>query len=516
MMMLPTALLLLGLVLLGVLMIVLARRGRRINRVPACRQCQFDLSSVLPAGTTCPECGAGLKRPQSIRIGQRKRMPIVGLLGAVLVLLPGSLLGTGFILQTTNTSLDRYKPWRLVLWEARNGNARMVEAAAVEVERRQMLNLLTSDQQTEAIEAAMDIQADPSRPWSEKFGDMVEQAQVGGLLKPEQYSQFIENAVVLEARARAAVGSGGPIPISIKTTHIRCGQDSNISGSMTLKSAKLDGRTLKTATVQGVAIDGPWAFSESGAHIGYVNVMGTRWGGISGSAGGGLGWATLELPADLPPGQYTLDLEIGLDAYSQNMQQAQNFVSSVAPQSLTATHEFSLSLDVLPESTPVRLVEPTPELDAQMVSAVTLMQGAAWFTRQSANRGMLQLTMQIDKPPHPIAHDVFVRTSAGESKLCTLTSDPDQDAQNGAFFSGLGPQPTMTYRSVWGEATRPSGKFDLVLRPNPSVAASTVSLDSIYNGEIVIVGVEVQDMDEQGMTPAMGVMGFFRRLIFGG
>lgn len=514
---LPTALLLLGLVLLGALMIALARRGRRINRVPACRQCQFDLSSVLPAGVTCPECGAGLRRPHSTRIGQRKRMWLVGLLGAVFVLIPGSLLGTAFILQTTNTSLDRYKPWRVVLWEARNGNARMVEAAAVEIERRQMLNLLTSDQQAEAIEAALDIQADPSRPWTEKLGDLIEQGNVGGLLKPGQYARFVEQSVVLEARTRPSVGTEGPIPISVKVSHTRCGNDSSISGSLTLKSAAIDGRTLTAATVQGTPIDGTWAFSQSGASIGYVNVMGTRLAGMGGSSGGGVGWATLHLPADLAPGRYTLDLEIVFDAYSQNVQQAQNAVASSEPiEPLSATRQFSLPLQVLRESNPVRLIEPTPELDAKMASAVTLMQGGAWFTRRAGNRGYLQLSVQLDKPPHPVAHDVFVRTPDGEWKVGTLNSDPDQDVQGGFFFSGLGPQPTLTYRTVWGEVPRPGGKFDLVLRSNAAIAASTVSLDSVYNGQIVIAGVEAQDMDEQGMTPATGLIGFFRRLIFGG
>lgn len=513
---LPIALLLAGLVALGIVMIALARRGRRINRVPACRQCQFDLTSVLPAGVTCPECGSGLKRPHSVRIGQRKRMVIVGLIGAVLVLVPGSMLGTAFILQTTDTSLDRYKPWRLVLWEARNGNARMVEAAAVEIERRQMLNLLTGDQQAQAIEAALDIQADPSRPWSAKLGDVIEQAAVGGLLKPGQYERFVECAVVLEARARPLVGTAGPIPISVKSSHIRCGHDTNISGSLMLKSAMIDGRTLTVHSAQGAVIQGPWAFSQSGAAIGYVSVMGARWAGMGGIPGSVGGSATLKLPADLPPGQYTLDVEVVIEAFSQSMQQAQNFLSStVQPPSLTATHHFSLPVEILPEPTPVRLVEPSPELDAQMASSVSAMQGAAWFTPQPGNRGYLQLSLQLAKPPRPVAHDVYVRTTAGESKLCTISSDPDQDAQSTVFFSGIGPQPDVSFRSLWGEVPNLNGKFDLVLRPNPSIAAATVSLDSVYNGEIIITGVEAQDMQDEHMSAGTGVMGYLRRFLFG-
>lgn len=63
---LPVAMMLLGLVLLGVPMLTLARRGRRINRVPTCRQC--DLTSVLPVGVTCHGCGSGLNRPHPVRL----------------------------------------------------------------------------------------------------------------------------------------------------------------------------------------------------------------------------------------------------------------------------------------------------------------------------------------------------------------------------------------------------------------------------------------------------------------
>ncbi|MCL4220966.1 MAG: hypothetical protein KJZ65_06320 [Phycisphaerales bacterium] len=144
------------------------------------------------------------------------------------------------------------------------------------------------------------------------------------------------------------------------------------------------------------------------------------------------------------------------------------------------------------------------------------VQGGAWSTPQTGNRGYLQLSIQLDRLPHPIAHDVFVRTPEGEWKLCTLNSDPDQDTEGGMYLAPALTQPTSVYRSVRGEVPSAGGRFDLVLRPNPALAASTVSLENVHNGPIVIAGVQAQDMDEQGMTPTTGVIGFLRRLIFAG
>ncbi len=69
--MLPTALILTG---LGVLMLLLALRGRVTARGLFCRRCKFDLAGLDPArdNPTCPECGRDLTQPRSTRTTLRR------------------------------------------------------------------------------------------------------------------------------------------------------------------------------------------------------------------------------------------------------------------------------------------------------------------------------------------------------------------------------------------------------------------------------------------------------------
>src|SRR5215208_2333842 len=55
------------------LMMILARRGRRIDDHPLCRKCGFDLFGLPGTSHNCPECGRDLRRRRATRIGHRQR-----------------------------------------------------------------------------------------------------------------------------------------------------------------------------------------------------------------------------------------------------------------------------------------------------------------------------------------------------------------------------------------------------------------------------------------------------------
>lgn len=57
---------------LGIALLALGLRGRRIDDHPVCRRCQFDLIGVFPAITRCPECGQDLSF-KTVRTGQRQK-----------------------------------------------------------------------------------------------------------------------------------------------------------------------------------------------------------------------------------------------------------------------------------------------------------------------------------------------------------------------------------------------------------------------------------------------------------
>src|SRR5690606_29255311 len=109
--MLPqVALILLGVLVAGIVLVFLGLRGRRIDDHPVCRWCWFDLSGCAPDNVTCPECGAGLKREGAVRIGQRRRIYTAVVLGSAAILAPTLAFGFVAYALATATDINSFKP----------------------------------------------------------------------------------------------------------------------------------------------------------------------------------------------------------------------------------------------------------------------------------------------------------------------------------------------------------------------------------------------------------------------
>lgn len=482
-----TALILLGFCLLGAFMVVLGIRGRRINRVPACRQCDFDLSKLLPEGVTCPECGAGLKRPKSIREGQRRRLWITMALGAVLLLAPGSLLGFVGLLKITNSNVDSYKPWALVLWEAKTGNVEMVEAAATEIERRDMLGLLTRQQYDEAVAAALELQARPDRPWSVKLGNLIEQARLRRTLDDDDYDRFLNRVVPLTADTRPQVRSGGLVPVIFWADQVRCGESTFMDGSMALIGATIDGRDLEVHSTQGWVMEDTGSLARTGVQIG--NFLAYYRQGVRPTRDIASGSVVLRLPSDLKVGGQTLTLKLRLR--SDVRRQALGgvaFAGSTAPRDIVKFDRiFDVPVEIAQDGDGIKHILPTDELDAQMRAGVRITLADDWRTYLVDAPHSLRVQFEFSGLPYPIAHEVYLRTTDGEILLGTVDSDPEGLAQNAWAFSGVAPLtvPGSVTRTLMRTLPVLPREFDLVLRPSTEVAESTMSLRQVYDGEMV-------------------------------
>src|SRR5262245_40441147 len=73
--------------IVGLVLLWLGWRGRRLDDHPWCRRCKFDLYGRWPSASVCPECGKELHRRRAVRIGQRRKRPIVIFVSA-LILIP--------------------------------------------------------------------------------------------------------------------------------------------------------------------------------------------------------------------------------------------------------------------------------------------------------------------------------------------------------------------------------------------------------------------------------------------
>src|SRR5690349_15820417 len=91
--------------IVGLVMLVMAWRGRAIDDHPVCRKCSFDLVG-LAALAQCPECGKDLAHAGTVRIGNRKRSRWA--LGFSLVVLFTSSLVAGAALWGQATKFNWY------------------------------------------------------------------------------------------------------------------------------------------------------------------------------------------------------------------------------------------------------------------------------------------------------------------------------------------------------------------------------------------------------------------------
>jgi hypothetical protein len=132
---------------------------------------------------------------------------VVGL-GAVLCALPVAPLATYVYAAATGSNINKYKPLGLLLWEAGRVNGPSLGAIATELEDRMIDQSLDADQIAAVVERALALQADTKRTWSEKWGSVIEWAELNGHLSEEQKKQFLRNAPVLELEAPAGAGRG--------------------------------------------------------------------------------------------------------------------------------------------------------------------------------------------------------------------------------------------------------------------------------------------------------------------
>lgn len=219
-----TAAIIIGLTLLlaaGLALLILGLRGRRINDHPICRGCGFDLVGVLPTGTTCPECGAGIKSSRWVRIGARKKRVTWVLAGLVLTLGAAVPLGTGVVALASGANIVRHKPLGLLLWEARRGSDETRGIIGAELESRMLGGLFDAEQSGLAAELALEIQADIERAWDPVWARVFEQARLAGATTVAQVERFGVQSLVPSLLVRPTVRAGDPLPFEIVTKEYR-------------------------------------------------------------------------------------------------------------------------------------------------------------------------------------------------------------------------------------------------------------------------------------------------------
>ncbi|GJQ28658.1 MAG: hypothetical protein HBSAPP03_05420 [Phycisphaerae bacterium] len=550
--MLPVVLIsLLASLALGLAMLWVGLRGRRINDHPVCRQCAFDLHGIYPESVTCPECGAGLKREKSVRIGARRRMVGVTLLGAFLALAPLPPIAAVALAAITGTDVNAYKPLGLILWEARRADRARTAKLAAEVLNRALSKSLSPAQYQTVIEAVLAMQADSAVVWDEGWGDLIERAKLDGVLTAAQESRFNTQAFALTPRTRAKVRAGQVLPVRLMPGAGRVASTTNLLAGVTFVGARIDGTPVTQAAdappaeiispFGGFAVMSLGGFDDAGPNLGFVSINGTRAGTVFG-LGGPLKDLKLELPRALTPGVHRLEIDLDLDVQpggrgGMAMTLVNGRLLSGGPANESTRVSLGVDVEVVPDDQPVATAQaPSPDADAALAKALgpvsVRIDAASPATR--ADRTLpraVTAEFTVKDLPVPVAFDVFLRFGGEEIRLGSLDSAPRPDRGGLMTFSSAvsitvngitrssradgAPGRASVSASIRGLAA--SDQVDVVLRPSEDVAAATLELDSYYGGEVVLPGLivepgvsndpfdrmrELQDTLRRQLTPA--------------
>ncbi|MEX0876585.1 MAG: hypothetical protein WD114_03915 [Phycisphaerales bacterium] len=181
----------LALLLLGLALLLVALRGRIVDRGSFCRRCRFDLAGLAPDAPACPECGGDLAAPNASRPTLRRRRPIVLALGIVLLLSGGTLMG--IIVSNNQARVMAVLPDRIVL----TLHALGMDAAFTDIATSRLVRKppLSDDAWDDLIANAIAHQQDISTLWDPRHGEVLANALVDGRLTQEQASAYVRLAI---------------------------------------------------------------------------------------------------------------------------------------------------------------------------------------------------------------------------------------------------------------------------------------------------------------------------------
>ncbi len=535
---------LVGMLVVGVVLFFVGKRGRRLNRNPVCRDCGFDLVGAYPGVVTCPECGAGLKRDGAVRIGVRRRMMSLMFVGVVMVLMAIAPLGIVGYATFTGSNINPSKPTWLLLAEARWASGNQADLIAKELLDRMVVKKILPAQYGPLVEAALARQADRSMSWSDAWGDIVERASVDNVLTDSQRKQFQKNALAMELQTRARVVRGEPLPLFFKRGESRVTTNTNAYAQVWLRSVKLDGVALKrTLPAQqmypGVTASMAQQLRASAAMqpIGYLQVFGGALNQWSRAYGAGVAAGAM-VPADAKVGPAVVEVEVGYTAdLLVPTPQAPSFgmvsavmrgiaISAAGGGSVAASAAASglgrervtlrVPVEIVDDAAPagagapggggdvrVTVVEPDDATTARLalsmrpgnVNLQAMNYGGMVGRRKPMSWLSIQMSLEKDQPI--IAHSVAVRVDGKLIPAGEIVSEEHAGGAQQYNSSTETLQRSLTVTLERDVEDVPS-LIDVVLTPKPELAKLTRSMTKVYGGTIEIKNVAVTVYDPSG------------------
>ncbi|MDB5295802.1 MAG: hypothetical protein JWO31_1785 [Phycisphaerales bacterium] len=469
---LPSAVLLLCLVLVAV-----AYRGRPVDNHPLCRRCGFDLTGKPVDSFVCSECGADLNAPRAVRIGHRQPRRRLLAAAAAVGLLAAGWVGIAGYGRASKVDWNRHAPAWWLVREAKGKDAATRDLALVELAQRISVNALSRPRVDELAELGLLHQTDRSATWVPGWGDIVEAARAAGTLSDDGWKQYRLRAGNVTLEVRPVVRRGDPVPFWIHNGPTR------LAAKQFYRTTEY-GRTPDPSYSKpgdGLAIDGK--------PVPEYRNAGSDSGILAAQYGGGASGSNITLPdrvlRELGDGPHEMVLTIRSTV--TDGPPAGNAADD--PTAASEVIELRATFTLGPADRPTVTLNPDPTLRPAVERALTVTQ-ADWNTASGRPSGYLNVSVQCSGTPIGLAYSAAARPAGGPSggpswSLGTLNFSPSTPGVSSSSGYGLG----ASGRELAGfDADR----IDVVLTPSLPAAVRTTNLTQIWDGEVIIRNVPVK------------------------
>ena len=197
----PISLLLVALAAVGVLIALMAYRGRVVRVGPTCKRCTFDLAGLAPDGrppARCPECGGDLGRPRAV-LRQFRRTRVFGVVvGALLAVLSAAGLVAVHSRGFKPSAVAAASSESMLLWIDRLGDTRWRTAARDELVVRAAAGSLSKPTLQTLATKALHVQGDRTLAWDPRLGTLFEFAFDAGAVSATDAATFLRQAIELK------------------------------------------------------------------------------------------------------------------------------------------------------------------------------------------------------------------------------------------------------------------------------------------------------------------------------
>lgn len=226
----------------GVVLMAIALRGRRVDYVPHCSACRFELLGLqpIPVGVdrACPECGENLAPEKAVYFGRRRKasqhVAHAWMLIAAAVVVGGPPSTLAVIGSFTPA---RQPNWYLVMSARQGPTGGPTIQQLRELIRRQSLGVLSRGDVDAIVEQALAVQErGGAGVWDPLWGDIIETARARGEITTAQLERYARQAVPTgELVMSPRVDAASSVVVGVKWLPARVGSRSTLAVSRSLQ-----------------------------------------------------------------------------------------------------------------------------------------------------------------------------------------------------------------------------------------------------------------------------------------